>query len=271
MPELPEVETIKRQLNRKIKGKKIKNVKVNLPKLVKYPLEKFKKIIKGARINSISRRAKLLIVELSNDYYLIIHLKLSGQIIFNGEINKHTHLIYYFTDGGILLHNDVRQFGFVKVVFKDELPDFLVNQKLGPEPLSSKFNLELFKELLLKRKNSKIKLLLMDQKFISGIGNIYSDEILFFAKVSPLRIVKTLKDKEIKKIFQGIKEILKLAVKKKGTSNRDYFDAYGKKGNYLPFIKVYQRKGKPCFLCKSTIIRVKMGSRSVHFCPHCQK
>ena len=271
MPELPEVETIKRQLNRKIKGKKIKGVEVNLSKLVKYPLKKFKNLIKGARINNITRRAKLLVVELSNNYYLIIHLKLSGQLIFNGQISKHTHLVYYFTKKDILIHNDVRQFGFVKVVPKDKLTDFFVNQGFGPEPLLKKFSLELFKEILFKRKKSKIKLLLMDQKFIAGIGNIYSDEILFFAGVSPLRRVETLKNLEIKKIFEGIKKILAEAVKKRGSSNRDYFDAYGKKGNYVPLLKVYKRGGKSCFSCKSKIKRIKMGSRSAHFCPKCQK
>ncbi|MBU1176867.1 bifunctional DNA-formamidopyrimidine glycosylase/DNA-(apurinic or apyrimidinic site) lyase [Patescibacteria group bacterium] len=271
MPELPEVETIKRQLNRKIKGKKIKSVKINLPKLVKYPLKKFKNLVKEVKINNITRRAKLLIVELSNNYYLIIHLKLSGQLIFNGIISKHTHLVYYFTKKNILIHNDVRQFGFVKVISKDELDDFFEKERFGPEPLSNKFNLKLFKELLLKRKKSKIKIILMDQKFIAGIGNIYSDEILFFAGVLPSRKVETLKNNEIKRIFQGIKEILKLAIKKRGTSSRDYFDIYGKKGNYVPLLKVYQRGGKSCFSCKSKIKRIKMGSRSAHFCPKCQK
>ncbi len=271
MPELPEVETIKRQLNRKVKGKKIKKVEVCFPKLVKYPLKKFKDLVKGTRINNISRRAKLLIIELSNNYCLVIHLKLSGQIILNGQANKHTHLVYYFTDGSVLFHNDLRKFGFVKIVFKDKLANFFIKEKFGPEPLSRKFTLELFREILLKRKKSKIKLLLMDQKFIAGIGNIYSDEILFFAGVLPLRRVRTLKSMEIKRIFKGIKKVLTEAVKKRGTSSRDYFDAYGEKGNYISLIKVYQREGKPCLLCKTKIRRIKMGGRSAHFCPKCQK
>jgi len=271
MPELPEVETIKSQLNRRIKGKRIKNVKVRLPKLVKYPLKKFKDLVRGVKIISISRRAKLLIIKLSNDYCLIIHLKLSGQLIFNGQISKHTHLIYYFTDKGRLLHNDLRQFGFVKVVPQDELADFFTKQGFGPEPLLKKFTLEVFKQRLLKRKKTKIKLLLMDQKFIAGIGNIYADEILFFAGVSPLRKTEMLKSLEIKKIFEGIKKILPEAIRKHGTSSRDYFDAYGKRGNYVPLIKVYQRENKPCFSCKTKIKRIKMANRSAHFCPKCQK
>ena len=271
MPELPEVETIKRQLNRKIRGKKIKKVEVRLKKFVKYPLEKFKKLVIGAKIKKVTRRAKLIIIELSNDYYLVIHLKLTGQLIFNGEINKHTHLIYYFTDKSYLIHNDLRQFGFVKVFYKEELASFFEKEKFGLEPLTKEFTLKLFKELLSKRKKGKIKLLLMDQKFIAGIGNIYSDEILFYAGVLPVRIVETLKSAEIEKIYQGIKKILDLAVKKKGSSNRDYFDANGKKGSFAPLQKVYQRTGQPCFKCKFIVKRIKLGGRSAHFCPKCQK
>ncbi len=271
MPELPEVETIKRQLNLRIRGKKIKKVEVRLKKFIKYPLEKFKKLVTGTKIKNIERRAKLLVIELSNNYYLIIHLKLTGQLIFNGQANKHTHLIYYFIDGSCLIHNDLRQFGFVKVTPKEELNDFFEKEKFGPEPLSKEFTLKLFKELLNKRKKSKIKLLLMDPKFIAGIGNIYSDEILFYAKVLPLRKVETLKPIEVKRIYLEIKRVLTLAIKKKGSSNRDYFDANGQKGNFVPLIKVYQRENKPCFKCKSKVKRIKMGSRSAHFCSKCQK
>ncbi len=271
MPELPEVETIKKQLNAKIKGKEIGQIKVRLEKLVKYPLKKFKKLVIGAKIEKINRQAKLIIFELSNDYCLIIHLKLTGQLIFNGTENKHTHLIYSFTDGSRLLHNDLRQFGFVKVILKKELNDFLKKERFGPDPLSKKFTLKLFKELLAKRKKSRIKLLLMDQKFIAGIGNIYSDEILFEAGVNPLRQAQTLKSKEIDKIYKEIKRILILAIKKRGSSNRDYFDANGKEGNFAPLQKVYQKEGLACFKCKTKIKRIKMGGRSVHFCPKCQK
>ena len=271
MPELPEVETIKRQLNRKIKRKKIKAVEVRLPRFVKYPLKKFKQLVARAKITSISRRAKLLIIELSNEYCLIIHLKLTGQLIFNGQATKHTHLIYYFTDGSRLIHNDLRQFGFVKVIPKKKLADFLVKEKFGPEPLTKKFTLELFKKLLSQRKNSKIKPLLMDQKFIAGIGNLYADEILFYAGVLPLRKVDSFKEGEIKKIYQQIKRVLELAIRKKGSSVEYYFDTSGKKGNFVPLIQVYQRTGQSCYKCKTKIKRIKIGTRSAHFCPRCQK
>jgi len=151
MPELPEVETIKRQLNRKIKGKRIKKVEVRLKKLVRHSLKKFKKIVEGAKIIKVSRRAKLLIIEISGGYCLVIHLKLTGQLIYQRTGNneqgagKHTHIIYTFTDGSQLLHNDLRQFGYVKVVPKKELADFLTKERFGPEPLEKSFILNLFR------------------------------------------------------------------------------------------------------------------------------
>jgi formamidopyrimidine-DNA glycosylase len=271
MPELPEVETIKRQLNKKVKGEKIKSVEVRLPKFIKYPLKKFRELVAGATIINVSRRAKLLIIELNNGYCLVIHLKLTGQLIYQGEPNKHTHLIYYFTDGRHLIHNDLRQFGFVKIVPKKELARFLAKEEYGPEPLSEEFTLKLFKKLLAKREKAKIKPLLMDQTWLAGIGNLYSDEILFRAKVLPTRQAGSLKPAEIKRIYQGIKKILSLAISRRGSSADQYVDATGKKGNYFPLVKVYRREGKPCYLCGTEIQSLKIGGRSAHFCPKCQK
>lgn len=271
MPELPEVETIKSQLKRIAKGKKIKEVEVRLPKLVKYPLKEFKKIVEGKRIIGFFRRGKLLIIELSNKYSLVIHLKLSGQLIYLGEIGKHSHIIYHFTDKTHLVHNDLRQFGYVKVVDKKGLDELIEKEKYGPEPLSKKFTFKLFKELLEKRKKSKIKTLLMDQTFIVGIGNIYASEILFLARTLPMRKVETLKEEEIKKIYQSIKKILLLAIKRKGSSANDYLDARGEKGTFLSIAKVYQKEGQSCPVCGGKIKRIKMNTRSTFYCPKCQK
>ncbi len=271
MPELPEVETIKRQLNNKLKGKRIKKIEVRLVKFVKAPIKKFKQAVEGAEIKKISRRAKLLIIELGNGYRLAIHLKLTGQLIFNQEPGKHTHLIYYFNDGTKLIHNDLRQFGFVKLIAKDELADYLAKEKFGPEPLTQEFSLKLFKDLLSKRKKSQIKPLLMDQKFIAGIGNLYADEILFYAGVRPFRRAGSLIDSEVRKIYQQIKKVLVLAIKKKGSSAENYLDANGQEGNFAPLIRVYQRTGQPCKKCGTKIKRIKIGQRSAHYCPKCQK
>ncbi len=271
MPELPEVETIRRQLERALKGKKIGRVLVSLPKIVKLSLGKFKKTVEGAEIEGVERRAKLLLIKLSEGNFLVIHLKLSGQLIFNGEIGKHSHLVYYFTDGSHLVHNDLRKFGFVKLISEKDLEKFFDKMDFGPEPLNKSFSYELFRGQIKKRKKSVIKTLLMDQKFIAGIGNIYACEILFSARVLPDRKVGTLKPVEVKSIYEAIKNVLSLALKKKGSSDRDYLDAYGRKGGYMPIAKVYQREGEDCLICGTKIRRVKMGSRSSYFCPRCQR
>jgi len=271
MPELPEVETIRSQLDRALKGKKIGRVLVRLPKMVKLSLAKFKKAVEGAKVEGVERRAKLLIIKLSGGNSLVIHLKLSGQLVFNGEIGKHSHLIYYFTDNSYLVHNDLRKFGYIKLFSEKDLEKYLDEMNFGPEPLSKTFLFDLFKERIKRRERSVIKTLLMDQSFISGIGNIYACEILFFAKVLPDRKVGTLKAGEIEAIYREIKRVLTLALKKKGASDRDYVDAYGRKGGYMPIVRVYQREGEDCLVCGAKIKRIKMGSRSSYFCPKCQR
>jgi len=277
LPELPEVETIRRQLNSLLAGKKIRSVKVSLPKMVKLNLGKFKKIVVGAKIICVLRRAKILIVELSNDWSMLVHLKMSGRLIFRRKrekLQEHdtkwNHLIYEFFDGSRLFHNDLRQFGYVKLVKSAELAEFFKKEKLGPEPLEKDFTLEDFAAILKKRPNAKIKQFLMDPQNIAGIGNIYSDEILFFAGVHPLRRTCELKSAEIKKIFGGIKKILAEALKLHGSSDNDYLDALGRKGDYVPQLKVYGREGEKCKKCGGIIARLKIGGRSAHFCPACQ-
>ena len=241
MPELPEVETIRRQLAQKIIGKKLN----------------------GKKIVKVRRRAKLLIIDFSDDSSLLFHLKLTGQLIFNGKPLKYTRKVFKFSDGSQLIFNDVRKFGWWKKV-KDTKK---IEKQFGPEALE--INLKTFKTLLRKRPKAKIKPLLMDQKFIAGIGNIYSDEILFAAKVGPLRLVKTLTDREVQSIFQNIKKILKTAIKHQGSSVKYYLDAYGQKGDYVKYHKVYHRD--KCSVCGTDIKKVKIGGRSAHFCPKCQK
>ena len=243
MPELPEVETIKRQLAQKIIGKKLD----------------------GKKITKVRRRAKILIIDFTDGSSLIFHLKLTGQLIFNGQTSKHTRQVFKFNDGSQLVFNDLRKFGWWKKV-KDTKK---IEKAFGPEALE--INLKTFKTLLKKRPKAKIKPLLMDQKFIAGIGNIYSDEILFAAKVRPMRLVGTLTDKEIQSIFQNIKKILESAIKQQGSSSQYYLDACGEEGHYVQYHKVYQKEGEKCLHCKTKIKRIKLGGRSAHFCPKCQK
>ncbi len=242
MPELPEVETIRRQLAEKIIGRKLD----------------------GREITDVRRRAKILIFDFNDGTSLIFHLKLTGQLIFNGKSSPYTRKVFNFDDGSQLIFNDVRKFGWWKKVKGTKE----IEEKFGPEALE--INLKTFSVLLSKRLNSRIKPLLMDQKFIAGIGNIYSDEILFAAKVHPLRRVKTLGKKEIGDILKNIRKILKEAIRRHGSSVRDYFDAYGEKGDYAKYHKVYQKEGEKCLRCGAIIARIKIGGRSAHFCPKCQ-
>lgn len=242
MPELPEVETIRRQLEQKIVGKKLD----------------------GKKIVKVRRRAKILIIDFSDGSSLIFHLKLTGQLIFNGKPTKHTRRVFKFNDGSRLIFNDARRFGWWKKV-KDTKK---IEKAFGPEALG--VDLGAFKSLLKKRPRAKIKPLLMDQKFIAGIGNIYSDEILFAAKIHPLRQAKTLTKKEVKNVFQNIKKILEKAIEHQGSSVEYYLDACGQKGDYLKYHKVYQKEGKKCLGCSTIIKRLKINGRSAHFCPKCQ-
>jgi len=277
MPELPEVETIKRQLAHAIIGKKIKNVEIILAKMVNLPVAKFKKTVIDAKIQDIKRRAKILIFNLDNNWSILIHLKLTGQLIFRntkttGDLpTKHTHFIYYFTDGTKLYHNDLRQFGWERLIKTVSLPEYWQKEKLGPEPLDKDFNLAEFTQILKSRPKAIIKPLLMDQKAIAGIGNIYSDESLFVAGILPTRKIFTLKPRETTKLFQAMKHVLTGAVTKHGSSIQDYVDSQGQKGNFAPELFVYNRHGQPCKKCNVKILRLKLRGRSTHYCPHCQK
>lgn len=303
MPELPEVETIKNDLKQKILRKKIKRVDLRLKKIVKSSTKNFVLNLKGNSFQKIKRRGKLLIFSvvetrqclysINANKYLIIHLRMTGQLVYQegGKItagghsdnrtdealphlynnlpNKYTHLIFYFSDNSKLFFNDLRRFGVVKIVNEKELKKILTN--FGAEPLSKNFSLKIFKDLI-KNKKKNIKAFLLNQKYVAGIGNIYADEILFEAKILPSRKIDSLKDKEIKKIYQAIKKILKKAVSYRGTSFNDYVDADGRKGGFLKLLKVYGREKEKCLRCKKGVIqKVKIAGRGTRYCDQCQK
>jgi len=244
MPELPEIETIRRELASEIIGKKLAGVKVT----------------------GVRRRAKVLMIDLADGSSLVFHLKLTGQLLLDTKPGKHTRAVFKFADGTNLVFNNVRGFGWYKRV-KDTSE---IEKDFGPEPLTKDFTLKKFREILSKRTKAKIKPLLMDQHFIAGIGNIYSDEILFASGVRPQRRVKTLNEKEIKRIFQKMKKILKEAIEYQGSSIQYYVDVRGQKGKYVKYHQVYRREGKPCKKCGAIIKRIKINGRSAHFCPACQ-
>lgn len=243
MPELPEVETIRRQLAKTISGRRLA----------------------GKKITGVRRRAKILIVDFQDGSSLLFHLKLTGQLIFQGEPGKHTRRIFRFDDGTRLIFNDLRKFGWWKKTksTKD------LEKSFGPE--ADKISFGDFKKIIGRRPKAKIKQLLLDQKAIAGIGNIYSDEILFASKVHPLRRAKSLNEEEIKRLWQNTLKILKRAILMRGTSERDYLDVFGRKGDYLKQLKVYRKTGEKCPRCGTRVKRIKTGGRSAHFCPKCQK
>ncbi len=287
MPELPEVETIVRGLDKKLKNKTIKEVEVLDKKALTLNIgaPKFREQAVGQAVKSISRRGKMIIIKL-REKYLLIHLKMTGQLVLASDSekiagghpiahggkelpNKFTRVIFKFSDNGKLYFNDVRKFGWVKLVDIKGLEENLKN--LGVEPLSKEFTLKKFKEILARKNNAIVKQAIMDQKYIAGIGNLYADEILFTSGIKPFRQVKTLSESEIKNFWQAIPRVLKYAVKHRGTSFSDYVDAKGEVGSFAKYLKVYGRAGEKCKKCGQSIKKMKLGGRSAHWCDICQK
>jgi len=288
MPELPEVETLRLELAKAIKGKTIKSAECNWPKMIRpFSVLEFQKKIKNKKIVKIDRRSKVLVIDLAGPLSLAIHLKLTGQLIFqpkNGKVimgghpqkggmaglpNKFTHLILKFTDGSVLFFNDLRKFGWARLI--DDIGVAQIVVEHGPEPLSKEFTLKYFNSIIKKYPNRKIKLILLDQKLIGGIGNIYCDESCFCARILPMRQAITLKPSEIKKLFICINSVIKLAIAKKGTSADTYVRLSGQPGGMVPYLKVYGRKGLKCKRCGGIINRIKVNTRGTHYCLDCQQ
>lgn len=273
MPELPEVETIVRQLDRQLKNKKIIGVRVAQEKLIKnVSAREFIKALTGRTIKKISRRAKLLVFHL-NGLTMLAHLKMSGRLLYlkpEAPMVKHTHIIFKLSDGHELRYWDQRRFGAIKI-FRSTAEKIPELKTFGPEPVAADFTFEKFRALFAKKKKA-VKPLLMDPTFIAGIGNIYADEILHYAGVHPLRPAAGLNKLELLKMYQGLKKILNKSIALRGTSFDLYQDSSGKEGGYLKYLRVYGRAGKKCLKkCGGQISRQKIGSRSAHFCPVCQK
>lgn len=262
MPELPEVETIVSDLKKVIPGLKITDVWSDVP-----AFQKIKKKVIGRKILGIERRGKNILIELSQNTTLLIHLKLTGHLLYRSSQNQFIHLILFLSNGKRLILSDLRKFAKVLVWPTNKLGELKDINKLGPEPLSPIFTFKNFQEIL-KNKRGKIKTVLMNQEVISGIGNIYSDEILWEAGIHPLKSVEKIKEDELKKVFKAIKKVLRNAIKAKGDSISDYLRPSGKKGGYQKIQNAYQMTGKKCKKRDRGIIkRIKIGGRSAHFCP----
>lgn len=278
-------------MGRALVGKTIAGGEIFGPKLVSplSPVQFFAQI-GGKKIKAVDRRAKILIVTLSDGSHLTIHLKLTGQLIFKPKSDplqlgghpqslprglslrspKYTRLILDFADGSRLFFNDLRKFGWLKIIAKEKLSGWLA--RLGWEPLSKNFTAQRFNQLLDRYPQRKIKLVLMDQSLIAGIGNIYADEICFAAKILPTRPAGNFSEKEKRALHRAIIKVLKLAISKKGASaNNTYVQLDGSPGSFIPYLKVYGRAGKPCKRCGSPIKKIKQNGRGTHFCPRCQR
>jgi formamidopyrimidine-DNA glycosylase len=288
MPELPEVETVRIGLSKLLPGKKIIRIEHDWDKGFPNSETTVTAYAIGARIQAVKRRAKVLLIELSSQYSLVIHLKMTGQLVFRshkqhfgaghpnaslvGELpDKSTRVIITFEDDSKLFFNDQRKFGWMRLLPTIEVPAIDFFQRVGPEPLGNTFTAKDFTQRLRARPKSAVKAVLLDQSVIAGIGNIYADESLWAAKIHPTTRVQDLSDRKAAALFLGLQNILRLSIEKGGSTDKNYVDAEGKRGSYLSFAQVFRREGQPCTRCGTTIIKLRVAGRGTHICPYCQK
>ena len=278
MPELPEVETTVRGLRKVLPGRKITGVWNDWPKIFGgQSLNSFKRKIIGKKITGVERKGKNVLIFLSGNLIMITHMKMTGHFLYgqynlDNPYNRFIHLIISLSGGRRLAFSDMRKFAKITLTDTDKI-DELDNLKIGPDPLENDFNFQKFRKALSKKKNGKIKQTLMDQKIISGIGNIYSDECLWLSGIHPERRMADISDKELKLLLRSIKKILAYSIKLGGDSVSDYRNTRGRKGNYQNKHRAYRMTGKPCARkrCRGKIGRIKVGGRSAHFCSLHQK
>lgn len=285
---MPEVETVKRGLSQFIIGKTIAGVEHDWAKSFPNVKEDVQAFLVGAKITAIRRRAKVLLIDLSTEHTLVIHLKMTGQMVYRGSADgfgaghpnsslisqlpdKSTRVTLEFADSSKLFFNDQRKFGWMKLFPTIEVPNIDFFVKVGPEPLTADFTQTQFRDRLMKRPNTNIKAALLDQTVIAGVGNIYADESLWGAKIHPATLVKSLSKAKTDKLFTELQFVLNLAIEKGGSTDRNYVNAEGKKGSYLTFARVFRREGQQCPRCGTTIIKTRVASRGTHTCSKCQK
>jgi len=287
MPELPEVETVRRGLQSLIVGKiPTKAMVFDSPKSFPNALTDVEQFLYGATVKSVRRRAKVLLIDLSSDYSLVIHLKMTGQLVFVGDQrfaaghpndsmvgvlpDRSTRVELTFTDGTHLYFNDQRKFGWVKLFPTIEVPNIDFMKKVGPEPLLDDFTPEILYERLQRRKKSIIKAAILDQTVLAGVGNIYADESLWGARIHPETRVGDLSRDEITKLHHEIRAVMNLSIEKGGSTNKNYVNAEGKKGSYMEFANVFRREGQACNRCGAVITKIRAAGRGTHVCLYCQ-
>jgi formamidopyrimidine-DNA glycosylase len=288
MPELPEVETVRLGLEVLLPGRTFTNATYDNVKSFPNTSADVRSFLLGASVTAVKRRAKVLLIELSNQHSLVIHLKMTGQLVFvssdtrfgaghpNNSLvgqlpDKSTRVDFTFTDGSKLFFNDQRKFGWVRLLPTAEVPTIDFMKKVGPEPLDSTFTPDAFAERLRRRKNTSVKAALLDQTVIAGVGNIYADESLWGAKIHPATLVRDLSNQKLDVLFTELQYVLRLAIKKGGSSDRNYVNAEGKRGSYLSFARVFRREDQACPRCGATIIKLRVAGRGTHICPREQR
>jgi len=286
MPELPEVETVRRGLANLIIGKVVVGEAHDTEKGFPNTPQDVRQFLIGASVTDVRRRAKVLIIDLSTDYSLLIHLKMTGQLVFVGETrfgaghpndslinelpDKSTRVTLTFSDETKLFFNDQRKFGWMRLMPTVEIANTAFMQKVGPEPLSTDFTTNDFIQRLSRRPKTNIKAALLDQSVVAGIGNIYADESLWGAKIHPTRLVSDVTEAEKGELYTEMRAVMNLAIEKGGSSNSTYVNAEGKKGSYMDFARVFRREGLECPRCGAVIEKSRVAGRGTHVCPVCQ-
>ena len=274
MPELPEVETVKRIIGPQIKGRIISDIRMNRPEIISHPqADTFYDLVKGREIEDMSRRGKYLSILLDNDDTIRLHLRMSGHLLVTPhdfEEEKHTHIIFDLDNGNELRFIDTRRFGRFWLIKNGEEDTYSGVSKLGPEPFDSDFTVTYLQDKLARR-NKSIKECLLEQNVIAGIGNIYGDEILYVSGINPKRPASSLKNDEWAKLAESIPAILAKAIEDNSLSPEEYLKSKGKDYRSTPFFKVYGHAGEPCPVCSTPLQRIVLSGRSSVFCPKCQK
>lgn len=271
MPELPEVETVRKGLERLVLGKKIKRVDIVYPRMVLTGADILSEALLGQEICDIKRRGKYLLLYLT-DFVLISHLRMEGKYNYFLEQvpeNKHFHAFFTFTDGSHLVYQDVRKFGTMELLGKEQVEEYFRSKKLGPEPTAEDFILEAFQAQLSKSKKP-IKAHLLDQTLVVGLGNIYVDEVLFQAGIHPAGISHSLSTKESRALHQAIISVLQLGVEKGGSTIRTYKNVLGMDGTMQDYLQIYGKQGQLCARCQTEIVKFQLSGRGTHICPQCQ-
>lgn len=287
MPELPEVETVRRGLERLIVGKTVAAaVCCDSPKSFPNSPSDAAQFLIGASVTTVRRRAKVLLIDLTTEYTLVIHLKMTGQLVFVGNErwggghpsdslvgglpDRFTRVVLEFTDGAHLYFNDLRKFGWMKLYPTLEVPNINFMQRVGPEPLEDSFTSKEFIPRVRRRNNTSVKAAILDQTVLAGVGNIYADESLWGAKIHPATRVKDVTDAQLAALLEQIKYVMNLSLKHGGSTDKNYVDAEGNKGSYLKFANVFRREGQTCPRCGAEIMKLRVAGRGTHICPICQ-